>query len=90
MAGDTDPGRPHEAVLRFSCPDERHARLVTDSVAVEEAAVAAVDDRSRTTVDRADDEVVVRVVAADLVALRAACGTWTRLVRVAERVAGGD
>ena len=89
MAGD-DPARPHESVLRFSYPDERRARLVADSVAVEEAAVATVDDRSRTTVDRAGDEVVVRVVAADLVALRAACGTWTRLVRVAERVAGED
>ncbi len=88
MAGD-DPARPHESVLRFSYADERRARLVADSVAVEAVEMAAVDDRSRTAVDRAEDEVVVRVAAADLVALRAACGTWTRLVRVAERVAGG-
>jgi KEOPS complex subunit Pcc1 len=46
-----------------------------------------VDDRSRTEVERTGETVVVRVVAADLVALRAACATWTRLVGVAERLA---
>jgi KEOPS complex subunit Pcc1 len=81
--------RPHDATLRFPYPDERRARLVAAAVAVETTGVAAVDDRSRTAVERAGDEVVVRVAAADLVALRAACATWTRLVGVAERVAGG-
>ncbi|MFB6167535.1 MAG: KEOPS complex subunit Pcc1 [Haloferacaceae archaeon] len=81
--------RPHDAVLRFSEPDERRARLVADAVAVETTGVAAVDDRSRTGVAQTDETVVVRVEAADLVALRAACATWTRLVGVAERVAGG-
>lgn len=81
--------RPHDATLRVSCPDERRARLVTDAVGVETEGVAAVDDRSRTTVERSGATVVVRVRAADLVALRAACATWTRLVAVAERTAGG-
>jgi KEOPS complex subunit Pcc1 len=81
--------RPHDAVLRFSEPDERCARLVAEAVGVETAGVAAVDDRSRTAVERMDETVVVRVEAADLVALRAACATWTRLVGVAERVAAG-
>jgi KEOPS complex subunit Pcc1 len=80
--------RPHDAVLRFSEPDERCARLVAEAVGVETAGVAAVDDRSRTAVRRLET-VVVRVEAADLVALRAACATWTRLVGVAERVAAG-
>ena len=79
--------RPHDAVLRFPYPDERRARLVADAVGVETAGVAAVDDRSRTEVELTDETVVVRVTATDLVALRAACATWTRLVGVAERVA---
>jgi KEOPS complex subunit Pcc1 len=81
-------GRPHDALLRFDLADERRARVVADAVRVEEAGVAAVDDRSRTTVGREGATVVVRVDAADLVALRAACGTWTRLVGVAERTVG--
>ena len=80
---------PHDAVLRFPEADERRARLVADAVSVETAGVAAVDDRSRTAVERQAATVVVRVEAADLVALRAACATWTRLVGVAERVAAG-
>jgi KEOPS complex subunit Pcc1 len=79
--------RPHDTVLRFPYSDERRARLVADAVRVETAGVAAVDDRSRTAVERDDETVVVRIVAADLVALRAACATWTRLVGVAERLA---
>ncbi len=78
--------RPHDAVLRFPYPAERRARLVADAVRVETAGVAAVDDRSRTEVELAGETVVVRVTAADLVALRAACATWMRLVEVAEGV----
>ena len=79
--------RPYDTVLRFPYSDKRRASLVADAVRVETAGVAAVDDRSRTAVERDDETVVVRIVAADLVALRAACATWTRLVGVAERLA---
>jgi KEOPS complex subunit Pcc1 len=79
--------RPHDAVLRFPEPGERRARLVADAVAVETTGVAAVDDRSRTVVERTGETVVVRIEAADLVALRAACATWMRLIGVAEQVA---
>ncbi|MFC4358657.1 KEOPS complex subunit Pcc1 [Halobium salinum] len=81
----------HDAVLRFRYPDERHARLVAGAVGVEVGEID--DDRSAATVDRAGDEVVVRVRAADLVALRAGLNSWRRLVGVAEDVvgrAGGD
>jgi len=81
--------RAHETVLTFSYPSERRARLVGDAL---EPEVGEIDDaRSAATVARDGDAVRVRVVADDLVALRAGINSWSRLVEVAERVgaAGG-
>ncbi|MFB6157622.1 MAG: KEOPS complex subunit Pcc1 [Haloferacaceae archaeon] len=78
------PAHVHDATLSFRYDDERRARLVAESVAVEVGEIA--DGRSRATVDRDGATVRVRVTAADLVALRAGCNSWTRMVAVAERL----
>ncbi|UPV72947.1 rpo operon protein [Halorussus limi] len=78
--------RPHDATLRFEYDSSARARAVACAVAQE---VGEIDgDRSAATVDRDDAAVVVRVVADDLVALRAGCNTWGSLVEVAERTSG--
>ncbi|WP_411967996.1 KEOPS complex subunit Pcc1 [Haloferax sp. YSSS75] len=75
----------HSASLEFDYPDERRARIVERSVAVE---VGEIDDaRSRARVHRDGRTVVVTVEADDLVALRAGVNTWIRLVETAEAVA---
>ncbi|SDM08148.1 KEOPS complex subunit Pcc1 [Halogranum gelatinilyticum] len=80
-----DAPHAHTASLSFSYPDERRARIVEASVAVE---VGDIDDaRSQATVARDGDTVEVTVNAADLVALRAGLNSWTRMVGVAEDVA---
>ncbi|MFD1571601.1 KEOPS complex subunit Pcc1 [Halorubrum laminariae] len=82
--------RAHETVLTFTYPSERRARLVSDALAPE---VDEIDDaRSGATVDRDVAAVRVRVVADDLVALRAGVNSWSRLVAVAEHVSasGGE
>ncbi|WP_424014446.1 KEOPS complex subunit Pcc1 [Halorubrum xinjiangense] len=79
--------RAHETVLSFSYPTERRARVVADALGPE---VGEIDDaRSSATVDREGDAVRVRVLADDLVALRAGVNSWSRLVSVAERVGAG-
>ena len=78
-------GDAHAAVLRFDYGDERRARVVADAVAVEQGRIA--DDRSTAAVERDGARVRVRASAADLVALRAACNTWSTLVEVAEATA---
>ena len=76
--------RAHETVLSFTYLSERRARLVGDALAPE---VGEIDDaRSGATVERDGDAVRVRVVADDLVALRAGINSWSRLVAVAERI----
>jgi len=76
--------RAHETVLSFRYPSERRARLVGDAI---EPEVGEVDDaRSAATVSRDGNAVRVRVVADDLVALRAGINSWSRLIEVAERV----
>ena len=76
--------RAHETVLSFSYPTERRARVVADALGPE---VGEIDDaRSSASVDREGDAVRVRVLADDLVALRAGVNSWSRLVAVAERV----
>ncbi|SDE96247.1 KEOPS complex subunit Pcc1 [Halorubrum xinjiangense] len=76
--------RAHETVLSFSYPTERRARVVADALGPE---VGEIDDaRSTASVDREGDAVRVRVLADDLVALRAGVNSWSRLVAVAERV----
>ena len=80
--------RAHETVLSFSYPTERRARIVADALGPE---VGEIDDaRSTATVDREGDAVRVRVLADDLVALRAGVNSWSRLVAVAERVGAFD
>ena len=80
--------RAHETVLSFSYPTERRARIVADALGPE---VGEIDDaRSSATVDREGDAVRVRVLADDLVALRAGVNSWSRLVAVAERVGAFD
>ncbi|MFB6088101.1 MAG: KEOPS complex subunit Pcc1 [Haloarculaceae archaeon] len=74
----------HEATLSFRYDDDDRARRIAASVAVEESEID--DDRSRATVERDGAVVRVRVSAADLVALRAGCNSWARLVAVAERL----
>jgi KEOPS complex subunit Pcc1 len=85
-ADPTDRPFDHEAVLRFSYARERRARLVERGVRVEVDEID--DDRSTASVAREGREVVVRVRAADLVALRAGLNSWRRLVSVAETVVG--
>lgn len=80
------PDHVHRVFLSFEYDDPTTARIVERSVGVE---VGDIDDmRSYATVERDDDAVTVTVSAADLVALRAGVNTWTRLVAVAEGVAG--
>ncbi|NHN57715.1 KEOPS complex subunit Pcc1 [Halorussus rarus] len=75
--------RPHDATLRFEYESPARARAVARAVAQE---VGEIDgDRSAAVVDRDERTVAVRVVADDLVALRAGCNTWGSLVEVAER-----
>ena len=80
---DRSKSRPHDATLRFDYESPARARAVARAVAQE---VGEIDgDRSAATVSREEAAVVVRVVADDLVALRAGCNTWGSLVEVAER-----
>ncbi|MFB6304019.1 MAG: KEOPS complex subunit Pcc1 [Haloferacaceae archaeon] len=78
------PAHDHDATLSFRYDEERRARVVAASVAVEQEEIA--DERTRATVDRDGRTVRVRVTASDLVALRAGCNSWARLVAVAERL----
>ncbi|OSO90555.1 KEOPS complex Pcc1-like subunit [Halorubrum ezzemoulense DSM 17463] len=79
--------RAHETVLSFTDPAERRARVVADALGPE---IGEIDDaRSTATVDREGDAVRVRVLADDLVALRAGVNSWSRLIAVAERVGTG-
>ncbi|MFC6754628.1 KEOPS complex subunit Pcc1 [Halorubrum tibetense] len=79
--------RDHEAVLSFRYATDRRARHIAGALAPE---VGDLDEsRSAATVDRGtdrDDVVRVRIVADDLVALRAGIRSWSRLVAVAEDV----
>jgi len=80
--------REHEAVISFTYPSQRRARVVADALGPE---VGEIDDaRSTATVDREGDAVRVRLTADDLVALRAGVNSWSRLVAVAERVGAFD
>lgn len=61
------------------------ARAVEESLALEAADL--VDDRSQSRVSAADGVLSIVIEATDLVALRAACNTWTGLLEVAEATA---
>ncbi len=74
----------HDARLEFEYESDERAHLVFGSV---EQEIGEIDDeRSQTTVQQDENCVVVRITAADIVALRAALNTWQTLVGVAERV----
>jgi KEOPS complex subunit Pcc1 len=76
----------HEAVLEFDYSDGKRATRVARSVRVEAGDIEG--DRTTAAVDRDGPTLLVRVDAADLVALRAGINTWTSLVAVAERCGG--
>ena len=76
----------HEAVLEFDYSDGERAARVARSVRIEADDIEG--DRTAATVDREGATLLVRVNAADLVALRAGINTWTSLVSVAERCDG--
>ncbi|MFB6081087.1 MAG: KEOPS complex subunit Pcc1 [Haloferacaceae archaeon] len=84
MSTDRPAAHVNDATLTFDYDDESRARTIADGLAVERDEIA--DERSRAVVERDGATVRVRVTAADLVALRAGCTSWTRLVAVAERV----
>ncbi len=75
----------HTALLSFSYESAELAATVADAIVVEVGEID--DDRAAATVDRDDEIVAVRVLASDLVALRAGTNSWTRLVSVAESIA---
>jgi len=75
--------RAHDAVLRFSYESTGRARTVARAVSREVGEIEG--DRSAATVSREGATVAVRVVADDLVALRAGLNSWGSLVEVAER-----
>ncbi|WP_440769289.1 KEOPS complex subunit Pcc1 [Natronorubrum sp. DTA28] len=75
----------HDASLEFDYESPTRATLVAESVAREIGEID--DDRSRTKIDRDGSTVRVDVVAADVIALRAALNTWFSLIDVAERTA---
>ena len=75
--------RSHDALLRFTYDSPASARVVARAVAQEVGEIEG--DRSAATVERDGPAVVVRVVADDLVALRAGMNSWGSLVEVAER-----
>ncbi|WP_306056867.1 KEOPS complex subunit Pcc1 [Natronococcus wangiae] len=75
----------HDATLEFEYETPSRARLVAGSVARE---IGEIDDeRSQTRIERDGAVVRLEIVAADVVALRAALNTWFSLVDVAERTA---
>jgi KEOPS complex subunit Pcc1 len=76
----------HTATLAVSYLTPTSASLVARSLTPEVDQLA--DDRASATVDRTGTTVTVTVDARDLVALRAGTTSWSRLLTVAERVAG--
>ncbi|WP_331236221.1 KEOPS complex subunit Pcc1 [Natronorarus salvus] len=75
----------HDAIFEFTYPTERRAQAVERAVTPEVDEIEG--ERSRATVSREGETVLVTIGAADLVALRAGINTWCSLVSVAERVA---
>ncbi|MEF8802052.1 MAG: KEOPS complex subunit Pcc1 [Halolamina sp.] len=76
----------HTATLSVSYPTPASATLVVRSLTPELGRID--DDRASASVNRAGATVTVTVDAHDLVALRAGTTSWSRLLTVAERVAG--
>jgi KEOPS complex subunit Pcc1 len=78
----------HTATLSVSYATPTSAALVADSLLPEVDQIE--DDRATASVAREAAQVEITVRAADLVALRAGTASWSRLLAVAERVAGED
>lgn len=76
----------HTATLSVSYPTPASASLVARSLTPEVAQID--DDRASASVVCEGATVTVTVHARDLVALRAGTTSWSRLLTVAERVAG--
>ncbi|OIB58693.1 KEOPS complex subunit Pcc1 [Natrialba sp. SSL1] len=75
----------HETTLEFEYDQPSRARIVAESVARE---IGEIDDeRSQTTIEHEGAVVIVRIEAADVIALRAAVNTWLSLLGVAEQTA---
>ena len=75
----------HETLLTFEYDTATRAATVEGSLRPEIGDIEG--DRTRASLARDGTELRVRVVAADLVALRAGGNTWLSLVSVAERCA---
>lgn len=77
---------PHEADLLAEYATAERARRIERSLRPE---VGDIDgDRTRAALDREGATLTVTITAADLVALRAGCNTWSTLLSVAERTSG--
>ncbi|OVE84793.1 KEOPS complex subunit Pcc1 [Natronolimnobius baerhuensis] len=75
----------HDATLEFEYETPARAHLVADSIARE---IGEIDDeRSQTTLERADSTICIQITATDVIALRAAMNTWSTLLEVAEQTA---
>lgn len=74
-------GRPHDAELVVPYPTVERARVVARSASQEAGEIEG--DRTHATVHRDGSQVIVRVAAADFVALRAGINTWMSLIEVA-------
>lgn len=75
----------HRTTCQSTYDTESRARVVADALAVETDRID--DDRSSAAVERDGRTVRVTVRAADLVALRAGCNTWLRMLDTAEGTA---
>lgn len=74
----------HDAVLSFEYDDRQRARRVERSLRPEIGDIGG--DRTSASLRRTGATVRIEISAADLVALRAGCNTWSTLLSVAERV----
>lgn len=78
----------HETVLTFEYDDGERARRIERSIQPE---IGAIDgDRTRVSLTRDDERILLTVAATDLVALRAGIHTWSMLVTVAEDTGTGS
>ena len=73
----------HETTLTLSYSSPETAAVIERAIGQEAGDIAS--DRSRATVSRSADTVVISIVAEDLVSLRAGHNTWLGLVEVAEK-----
>lgn len=75
----------HETLLTFEYDTAARAMIIEASLRPEIGDIEG--DRTQATLARDGSELLVRIAAADLVALRAGGNTWLSLASVAERCA---